>query len=480
MKCVIQSYKKHIVKLVNFIVVLVVLCCASAAWCCRQHSQCDEHHKCSNKGNHCKRLTCSDAPIAGKKTPTCGKDFKCIKGECVPKTCEDADGPKCPADKNSCAKGICKAPCFGENSSLCANGFICTNPLSSMACAVGQSCLNSYCDALNCGNGGKSCADNEQCNKGKCTVIKCKGKKQRCPSGRKCVPSKGGHKHKHKHKHHHGSSGKHHKDEHNDNTSEDEDHKDERGHKNKHHKHKHHQSNGTCYLKTCADAGGPICPIDKLSCVRGACVVPCIGAGSKPCDGGLVCTNGNTRGACLPNQPCPNSSCQPLTCANGGKSCADNERCHKNKCEISKCKNNKCHSDRKCINGECYLKTCADAGGSVCKGTDVCRFDVSVKMGKCVTNTEKTCADPNGPRCVENQKCKINPDLSGVCVFKTCAESGGPACVGATVCRIDPKTKEGSCVDGIVKTCADGGGTVCPSNQKCQTNIDLSGACVAK
>ena len=437
-------------RLVNFIVSLVILWCATAAWCCKDHSNCDENNKCHQ--HKCEKMTCSDT-IAGKKTPSCGKDFKCKKGECVPKTCDDADGPKCPADKTSCVTGMCKAPCFGANSTPCAAGFVCTNPKPFMACpasSVGQQCLNSYCEASNCSNGGTPCADNEECCKGKCRGIRCYGKKHKCPSGRKCVRDK---KHD-QHEHHHQKD------------------------KHKHmHKHDHY---GMCFLKTCADAGGPICPIDKLSCVNGACVTQCAGEGSKPCGDGLVCTNGNTYNACVPNMPCPNSSCQPLHCGNGGKPCADNEECYKEKCRVVKCKNNKCHSDRKCVNGDCYLKTCADAGGPICKGSDLCRFDTVNKVGKCVSGTEKTCADPNGSRCADNQRCQINPDLSGTCVFKTCAEPGGPLCVGTTVCRIDSKTKVGSCVDGLVKTCADGGGTVCPANQKCQTNADLSGACVSK
>ncbi len=417
-------------KLMNFVVTLMILFYANAAWSCKQHSQCDENHKCGSKHHKCKRLTCSDH-ISGKKTPECDKHSKCEKSKCVPKTCEDANGPKCPSDKSSCVKGVCKPSCLGGNSSPCANGFICTNPITSAVCAAGQPCLNSYCEAPNCSNGGALCADNEACEKGKCQVIRCHGSgHNKCHAGRKCVKRKG-----------------------------------------------HHS---TCYLKTCADAGGPICPSDKSSCVNGACVIACVGTGSKPCDAGFACVSGKTNGICLLNQPCLNSYCQLLNCANGGKSCADNERCNNGKCEIYKCKDNKCSSDRKCVSGECYLKTCADAGGPICKGADVCRFDVSAKIGKCVANTTKTCADPNGVRCADNQKCKISPDLSGICVFKTCAESGGPTCVGTKVCRIDATTKEGACIDGLVKTCADGGGTVCPSNQKCQTNADLSGACVSK
>ena len=106
-----------------------------------------------------------------------------------------------------------------------------------------------------------------------------------------------------------------------------------------------------------------------------------------------------------------------------------------------------CSSDKKCVNGECILKTCNEIGGNICMSNQTCptSYVAAADSTKCCSETCTEDTEPCGG-CSENYKCVDN-----LCYMKTCSELGGMICNQTTEecsIQVEPAGDSVSCCLG--------------------------------
>lgn len=187
---------------------------------------------------------------------------------------------------------------------------------------------------------------------------------------------------------------------------------------------------------------------------------------------------------------------------------ADTERCCPEKCvkpEEDPCKRIECDEHKKCVAGECVLKSCTEFGGTICpekeycvqgfiessdskrccpgpcSETDPCTEITCAPHLKCVRGScvLKTCAERGGQTCKENEKCSanyVNASDTQKCCTGTCLEPSvtptptDDECEGVE-CPEGMKCLGGSCVE---KTCLEQNGTKCSEQEYCQGDYLLA------
>ncbi len=149
-------------------------------------------------GELCVKSRC--VPVCGTGEFRCDKDFQCVQGACIEKSCVDVncdpglvcmggkcvgacDGVKCPTGQ-SCADGVCVDPCAGID---CGDGFVCEGGACRVECGC-AGCQEGECDGdtghcVDEGCAGVACEDGQHCRTGEC-VSDCD--EAACPGGAAC------------------------------------------------------------------------------------------------------------------------------------------------------------------------------------------------------------------------------------------------------------------------------------------------------
>jgi len=225
------------------------------------------------------------------------------------------------------------------------------------------------------------------------------------------------------------------------------------------------RNDSDCSLPTCAEQGGRIC------------------ADNERCIGEVLSSRENV--VCC-------SECELMTCEKqSGDICSDNEKCpvqsitalDSSRCCPVKCIQGspqedpcalvRCSSNSTCVDGACVLKTCEELGGDLCASSESCGanfIESSDSTQCCPQNCISTpCA---GVTCQSNQKC-----VGGACVLKTCGEQGGDVCLTTETCSalFISALDSSLCCSTTCTTVDLCAGVTCASNQKC-----VNGTCITK
>lgn len=224
-------------------------------------------------------------------------------------------------------------------------------------------------------------------------------------------------------------------------------------------------------LKSCAEIRGYECaPYEE-----------CLG-GTLPVSSGSVCCET----ACTKTKSCTGIVCEDMEkCINGlcvKKSCAELELKLCNTSEACTGSTYVDGFDIRCCTGECILKTCKQRNGAVCNANEglVCLSSTVETLDQnncCVSACVEPCLNE---LCAINKKC-----VNGVCELKTCAEiAGGVDWPSQESCLGDFYDTEGILDCCIPKACAELGGLECLAGEVCGGTIrkstDVESCCVGE
>ncbi|MCK5476577.1 MAG: hypothetical protein KAI55_01520 [Candidatus Aenigmarchaeota archaeon] len=240
---------------------------------------------------------------------------------------------------------------------------------------------------------------------------------------------------------------------------------------------------GNCVLKTCGEMKGIICSENKECSSAEVTASDSSTCCKYSCNDIDLCKDVT----CDTNKKCVDGNCVLKTCGemNGiicseNKECSsaevtasDSSKCCKYSCnDIDLCKGITCDTNKKCVGGNCIFKTCGEMNGQVC-GTGTACYSSTVNSFDesecCLWNCGSV--DPClNIVCDYYTKC-----VEGVCVLKTCGEMNGQVCGIGTACYGSPVNTydESECCLGDCGTLDPCLGVVCDAGERC-----LEGECV--